>query len=159
MGQDLPGFKPFMVRFLVRMASDFSTRSVEITDESHGEGYCRSFQSSILLSFFLFFSIVNQLCKKLLLIFRLDNRPNISERCQWEKSPHPYIFFNEDNTLSFYGLHIGPNRDLIDERSGKILEDDIMSNELYASLIVQKVKFNQSFDEMTREQKLEDVCR
>ena len=41
MGPDLPGFKPFMVRFLIRMARDFSTRSVEITDESHGEGYCK----------------------------------------------------------------------------------------------------------------------
>ena len=41
MDADLPGFKSFMVRFLVRMAKDFSTRSVEITDESHGEGYCK----------------------------------------------------------------------------------------------------------------------
>lgn len=39
MGQDLPGFKSFTVRFLIRMAKDFSTRSVEITDES--QGFCK----------------------------------------------------------------------------------------------------------------------
>ncbi len=40
-GEDLPGFKTFVVRFLVIMSQDFASRSVEISDQSQGEGFCK----------------------------------------------------------------------------------------------------------------------
>ena len=86
-------------------------------------------------------------------------RPEIDMRRQWEKSPHPYIFFNADQTLSFYGLHIGTQMDLIDERSGEVLEQRILTRELYTCLRAQRVEFNQSFHQQSRAQKLVHLCR
>ena len=39
--EDLPGFRGFMTRFLIQMSKDFATRSVEISDESQGKGFCK----------------------------------------------------------------------------------------------------------------------
>jgi len=39
--KELPGMKTMVVRFLIRMAQDFSSRSVEVSDESHGAGFSR----------------------------------------------------------------------------------------------------------------------
>ena len=39
--EDLPGFKGFMTKFLIQMSRDFATRSIEISDESQGEGYTK----------------------------------------------------------------------------------------------------------------------
>ena len=38
---DLPGFRSFMTKFLIQMSKDFATRSVEISDESQGKGFCK----------------------------------------------------------------------------------------------------------------------
>ena len=40
-GEALPGMKTFVVTFLLRMAKDFATRSAEISDESHGDGFAK----------------------------------------------------------------------------------------------------------------------
>jgi hypothetical protein len=39
--EDLPGMKMFVVRFLIQMSKDFATRSVEVSDQSQGEGFSR----------------------------------------------------------------------------------------------------------------------
>ena len=39
--EDLPGFKGFMTKFLIQMSRDFATRSMEISDQSQGEGFCK----------------------------------------------------------------------------------------------------------------------
>ena len=101
-GEDsgLRGFKGVMVDFNLNMSQDFSSRSIEISDQSHGDNLAR---------------------------------PAISERRRWETKPHPYIFFNSDETYSFYGLYLQrgqeDNRymDLVDERSKAILKRGIMS--------------------------------
>ena len=41
MQEDLLGIKAFVVRFLIQMAKDFATRSVEISDQSQGEGFSK----------------------------------------------------------------------------------------------------------------------
>ena len=38
---DFPGLKAFMTRFLIQMSKDFATRSIEISDESQGQGYSK----------------------------------------------------------------------------------------------------------------------
>ena len=39
--EDFPGFKAFLTKFLIIMAKDFATRSIEISDESQGQGYSK----------------------------------------------------------------------------------------------------------------------
>jgi len=41
MGEDCPGIKSFVVRFLIQMSKDFASRSVEISDQSRGDGFSR----------------------------------------------------------------------------------------------------------------------
>ena len=41
MGEDCPGIKSFVVRFLIQMSKDFASRSIEITDQSQGAGLSR----------------------------------------------------------------------------------------------------------------------
>ena len=41
MGEDLPGIKSFVVRFLIQMSKDFATRSVVVSDQSQGGGFSR----------------------------------------------------------------------------------------------------------------------
>jgi len=41
MKEDFPGMKIFVVAFLIQMSKDFATRSVEISDQSQGEGFSK----------------------------------------------------------------------------------------------------------------------
>jgi hypothetical protein len=41
MKEDFPGMKIFVVNFLIQMSKDFATRSVEISDQSQGEGFSK----------------------------------------------------------------------------------------------------------------------
>ena len=91
------------------------------------------------------------------------SRPAISERRRWETAPHPYIFFNSDETYSFYGLHLQPadNRhmDLVDERSKAPLKRGVMSRHLYDGLRGQGVVFNRTFEVQKRPEKLKGLCQ
>ena len=127
MGEDLPGMKIFVVKFLIQMSKDFATRSVEVSDQSQGEGF---------------------------------SRPDIRDRQRWENSPHPYIFFNEDgDSLSFFGFRLDNQLNLIDERSGVMLEEKIMSRQLFDGLRFQRVVFNRTVDERSSDEKITDLCR
>ena len=86
-------------------------------------------------------------------------KPIIRDRRKWEQSPHPYIFFNLDNTLSFYGIHVDRNLGLVDERSKNLLEERIMSGQLYQSLRQNGVNFNVDFDNLSRQDKIAQLCR
>ena len=37
----LPNFKKFIVRFLIKMSEDFATRSIQISDQTHGEDFSK----------------------------------------------------------------------------------------------------------------------
>ena len=39
--EDFPGFRKFATKFLIQMSKDFSTRSVEVSDESQGKEFCK----------------------------------------------------------------------------------------------------------------------
>ncbi len=118
MKDDLPGIKMFIIRFLIQMSKDFATRSVEVSDESHGDGF---------------------------------SKPEIQQRRQWENSPHPYVFFNEDGaTMSFFGLHIHGNDLRAEGKDDEILEQNIITKRLLEGLKNQGVVFNRNFDDQER---------
>ena len=121
-------FKNFVVKFLIFMAQDFSTRSVDIAEEGS------------------------------------ELRPQITERRRWENSNHPYIFFNADNaTLSFLGLEVNANCDLVDERN-TVLIRGVMTRAMRNLLLNQAQGdqipiFNRNFDNLTDKLKLASLCR
>ena len=41
MREDFPGMKTFVIKFLIQMAKDFASRSVEISDQSQGNGFSK----------------------------------------------------------------------------------------------------------------------
>ena len=121
-------FKNFVVKFLIFMAQDFSTRSVEISDEGS------------------------------------DLTPTITERRRWENSNHPYIFFNADcATLSFLGLEVNSNCELVDE-GNNVLIRNIMTPQMRTLLLSQCQRdtipiFNRNFDNLSDKLKLKSLCR
>ena len=104
---DFPGLKAFMTRFLIQMSKDFATRSIEISDESQGQGY---------------------------------SKPEIEDRRRWEKTTHPYVFFNEDGqTISFLGFTLDQrNLNILSEKTGEVLYEKIISQPLFQALKVGK---------------------
>ncbi|XP_075296696.1 E3 ubiquitin-protein ligase RNF213 isoform X2 [Opisthocomus hoazin] len=135
----LQGFKNFVVTFMILMARDFATPSLNISDESSGR------QSSSL----------DNIAEDDLLPFRI--------RKKWESEPHPYLFFNEDRvSMTFIGFHFQPNCsggvDVINPLNGNIIKKNVMTSRLYKGLLLQRVPFNVQFDQLPRHEKLEKLC-
>ncbi|XP_051851384.1 E3 ubiquitin-protein ligase RNF213 [Antechinus flavipes] len=138
-GDTLTGFKNFVVTFMILMARDFATPSLNISDQSSERQ-----------------------------IFTMDgvNEEDIAPFClrkRWESEPHPYIFFNDDHTsMTFIGFHLQPNQnggiDAISHLDGKIIKRNVMTQELYKGLLFQRVPFNINFDQLPRSKKLEILC-
>lgn len=138
-GDTLQGFKNFVVEFMILMSKDFATPSLCITDESLGKK-----QTDL--------TGVNE---KDLAPFLIRKR--------WEAEPHPYIFFNDDHTsMTFIGFHLRLNDrrgvDAINPSTGKVIKENIMTQELYRGLIHQRVPFNVDFDQLPRADKIEHLC-
>ncbi|XP_053385748.1 E3 ubiquitin-protein ligase RNF213-like [Mercenaria mercenaria] len=128
----LPGFSMFVQRCLLPMSRDFSSRSLNISEESseHRNGDVK---------------------KEL---------HNYQMKRTWESSPHPYLFFNEDGeTFTFLGFNINAYGDLVDIETNAILERRIMSPDLCHALIANKVPIKEDFDKLLRKQKIERLCR
>ena len=121
-------FKNLVVKFLILMTQDFSTRSLEISDQSS-----------------------------------LD-QPTIIERRRWESSHHPYIFFNEDSTITFFGIKIDRTLSLLDPND-KVIEKNIMHQNLYHLLREQNrndkipIFIPNNFDSLSDDIKLRTLCR
>lgn len=62
-------------------------------------------------------------------------------------SPHPYIFFNQDRScITFVGFKVTRNGDLIDPaHSRDVLEQGIMTQQLYTGLKAQGVNFDDDY--------------
>ncbi|XP_032428579.1 E3 ubiquitin-protein ligase rnf213-alpha-like isoform X2 [Xiphophorus hellerii] len=138
-GDTLQGFKNFVVEFMILMSKDFATPSLCITDESLGKK-----QTDL--------TGVNE---KDLAPFLIRKR--------WEAEPHPYIFFNDDHTsMTFIGFHLRLNDrrgvDAINPSTGKVIKENIMTQELYRGLLHQRVPFNVDFDQLPRADKIEHLC-
>ncbi|XP_039201899.1 E3 ubiquitin-protein ligase RNF213-like isoform X2 [Crotalus tigris] len=133
----LQGFKNFVVKFMILMAKDFATPSLNISDESPGMQDFGEVTEEALAPFLL--------------------------RKKWESEPHPYIFFNADHTsMTFIGFHLQHNIngsiDAINPLNGNIIKRNVMTPQLYTGLVLQKVPFNINFDALTRAQKIEKLC-
>ncbi|MGH0133378.1 UNVERIFIED_CONTAM: hypothetical protein FKN15_052359 [Acipenser sinensis] len=134
-GQHLLGFKRFIVGFMIVMARDFATPSMEVSDQS------------------------STLSEK-----EDDGLIHLTIRKRWESEPHPYIFFNADHlSMSFLGFHLKINRsgtcDAVDPHSGKVLMGDVMSVQLLKGLERQGISFSEDFDSLPREKKIQKLSR
>ncbi|XP_034559632.1 E3 ubiquitin-protein ligase rnf213-alpha-like isoform X2 [Notolabrus celidotus] len=135
----LQGFKNFVVEFMILMSKDFATPSLCITDQSPG-------RSQIDIS---------GLNEQDLAPFLIRKR--------WESEPHPYIFFNDDRTsMTFIGFHLELNNqrgvDAINPLTREVIKRNIMTQKLYTGLSVQGVPFNRDFDQLSRSDKIEQLC-
>ncbi|XP_028300078.1 E3 ubiquitin-protein ligase rnf213-alpha-like [Gouania willdenowi] len=141
--ETLPGFKHFVIKFMILMSKDFATSSLCISDQSNGEQQMD----------------LDKLNEKDLAPFLIRKR--------WESKPHPYIFFNQDHhSMTFIGFHVKQTKkpngvkeiDLINSLTGEVIESNIMTKELYNGLVSYKVPFNVNFDQLPRAVKFEQLC-
>ncbi|KAK7107714.1 hypothetical protein V1264_015588 [Littorina saxatilis] len=128
--EDLPGFSVFVLRFLIQMSRDFATRSLKMSEESLSA-----------------------------LVDDDDDEAGIQQyemRRTWESSPHPYIFFNPDeHSMTFLGFSIdAASGNLVDQQTGQVLEQGIMSKQLFQALALNRVPLTENFDALPREDRL-----
>ncbi|KAL3881517.1 hypothetical protein ACJMK2_027949 [Sinanodonta woodiana] len=144
--EDLPGFSKFVLRFLIQMSRDFSTRSLQMSEESP--------------------TTMMEIDRKMQ-EEEEDNGEAAEEglaqyqmRRTWESSPHPYLFFNPDgHTITFLGFNIERQTgNLIDQQTRRVLEAAIMPQNLYDSLVRNRVPIQEDFDSLPRERKIERLC-
>ncbi|XDC79958.1 hypothetical protein R6Z07F_011131 [Ovis aries] len=138
-GDTLMGFKNFVVTFMIFMARDFATPTLHTSDQSPGK-----------------YTFTMDGVKE-------EDLAPFSLRKRWESEPHPYVFFNSDHTsMTFIGFHFRSNQnggvDAIDRLSGKVIKKDVMTEQLYQGLLLQRVPFNVDFDQLPRHKKLEKLC-
>ncbi|KAK1794252.1 hypothetical protein P4O66_011142, partial [Electrophorus voltai] len=133
---NLCGFKNFIVKFMIHMARDFASPSLDISDQS---------------SFLLQKSDQGD-----------DLLARLTIRKRWENEPHPYIFFNADHlTMTFLGFHVEQNSkgtlNAVDPRNSNILMADVMSHELFSGLQEQRISFSEDFDQLPRKDKIKKL--
>ncbi|XP_066519298.1 E3 ubiquitin-protein ligase rnf213-alpha-like [Hoplias malabaricus] len=138
-GDTLRGFKDFVVDFMILMAKDFATPSLNISDQSPGR------QSVDLMG------------------AKEEDLEPFRIRKRWESEPHPYIFFNEDHqSMTFIGFHLNVNDhkgvDAIDPSTNKVIKKNIMTKQLYDGLRINRVPFNINFDDLSRDEKIQCLC-
>ncbi|XP_061866845.1 E3 ubiquitin-protein ligase RNF213 isoform X2 [Colius striatus] len=134
----LQGFRGFVVGFMILMARDFATPSLNISDQSSGRQPCS----------------LEDVAEEDLLPFRVRKR--------WEAEPHPYLFFNSDRvSMTFIGFHFQPGAggvDAVSPLNGAVIKRSVMTSQLYRGLMLQRVPFNVAFDQLPRHEKLERLC-
>ncbi|KAL8581505.1 hypothetical protein ACOMHN_042898 [Nucella lapillus] len=162
----LPGFSRFVLRFLVQMSRDFATRSLKVSEESLAalaadementdiEQYemRRTWESRCVVG-------IGCCCCCCSCCYCDSENTDIEQyemRRTWESSPHPYIFFNSDgHSMTFLGFSIEQaTGNLVDHQTGRVLEQGIMTRELYQILLAYKVPLSENFDVLPREDRL-----
>ncbi|XP_062570768.1 E3 ubiquitin-protein ligase rnf213-alpha-like isoform X2 [Saccostrea cucullata] len=149
MAADLPGFSKFVLRFLIQMSKDFSTRSLMMSeDEENIESIIHEGQMEN----------ENEETNDENEIIDLSQ---FQIRRRWESSAHPYLFFNPDHhTMTFIGFNISKvNRNLVDNQTGQVLERKIMTPNLWDALVANCVPLQENFEDLNRYEKLERLCR
>ncbi|CAK6965023.1 E3 ubiquitin-protein ligase rnf213-beta isoform X3 [Scomber scombrus] len=138
LADQMPGFKNFIVNFMILMATNFASPSLNTSDESP------------------MLHIDNNLEDDLL------NRLTI--RKHWENESHPYIFFNADRfSMSFLGFNVmrGGRRNTlnaVDPHSpSKILIENVMSEELFKGLDRNRISLSEDFDQLPRPDKIRRI--
>lgn len=133
----LPGFKGFIVKFMILMARDFASPSLNTSD-----------QSSVL-------HIEN--------IVEDDLLARLTIRKHWENESHPYIFFNADRfSMSFLGFNVEkcPRQNTlsaVDPHSNRVLIENVMSQKLFQGLERQGISLKENFDKLPRPHKIKRI--
>ncbi|XP_053396356.1 E3 ubiquitin-protein ligase rnf213-alpha-like [Mercenaria mercenaria] len=151
--EHLPGFEIFLLRFLVLMSRDFATRSLNISEES--PGLKREPDQDEQATSEQLHAENNELN---------GNQPELQQyqmRRTWESSPHPYLFFNSDReTFTFLGFFIDQDTgNLVDLQTRTVLEEGIMSPDLYKILVENKAPLQEDFDSLQRHEKIVKLCK
>ncbi|GAA6104753.1 E3 ubiquitin-protein ligase rnf213-alpha-like isoform X4 [Tachysurus ichikawai] len=138
-GDTLRGFRKFVVDFMILMAKDFATPSLNISDQSLRRQH-------------IDLSDANE-----------EDLAPFHIRKRWETEPHPYIFFNDDHeSMTFIGFHLRLNNengvDAFDPATNRVIRKNIMTKQLYTGLQHNKVPFNINFDDLPRSDKIELLC-
>lgn len=135
LGNQLPGFKNFIVKFMVLMARDFASPSLNTCDESPRVGVENSLDDDLLAS--------------------------LTVRKHWENESHPYIFFNADRfSMSFLGFNVKMCRNTlnaVDPQSLRVLIQDVMSERLFQDLQRQRISLSENFDQLPRKDKIKRI--
>ena len=127
--EEFPGMKAFVIHFLIQMSKDFASRSVDISDQSEGDGFSRP-------------EIEER--------HRWENSPH--PYIFFNEDGHTMSFFG------FTLQRVDRIVNLLDERTSQILVHQIMTSRLYVGLDANRVPFNQPFEQKTTEKKLEEIC-
>ncbi|KAK2820122.1 hypothetical protein Q5P01_023081 [Channa striata] len=137
LADQLPGFKGFIVKFMILMARDFASPSLSTSDESPTLHVENSLEDDLLA--------------------------RLTIRKHWENESHPYIFFNADRfSMSFLGFNVKTSQRrntlcAFDPHSNKVLIEDVMSQELYQGLQRQRICLTEDFDQLPRPDKIKRI--
>lgn len=137
LADQLPGFKGFIVKFMILMARDFASPSLNTSDESP--------------------MLHMDSCLEDDLLARLTIRKH------WENESHPYIFFNADRfSMSFLGFNVQKCvrqniLNAVDPQSHKVLIADVMSEKLFEDLERQRICLTEDFDQLQRADKIKRI--
>ncbi|TKS89378.1 E3 ubiquitin-protein ligase rnf213-beta [Collichthys lucidus] len=136
LADQLPGFKGFIVKFMILMARDFASPSLNTSDESPMLHIDNSLEDDLLA--------------------------RLTIRKHWENESHPYIFFNADrSSMSFLGFNVivwGRNTlSAVDPQSNKVLIEDVMSVQLLEGLERQGICLTEKFDQLPRPEKIRRI--
>ncbi|XP_063404431.1 E3 ubiquitin-protein ligase rnf213-alpha-like [Mytilus trossulus] len=141
--EDLPGFAKFVLRFLIQMSRDFSTRSLKVSEESPIQMLQRQISDE---------EEENKEDDNVIQLYQM--------RRTWETSPHPYLFFNPDHhSMTFLGFNIDRRTgNLIDLQTRNVLEEGIMQQNLFDALVRNRVNLAENFDSLPRHEKILKLC-
>ncbi|XP_053366887.1 E3 ubiquitin-protein ligase rnf213-beta isoform X1 [Clarias gariepinus] len=136
-GSILSGFKSFIVKFMIHMARDFASPSLDSSDKSPLPLLESDHQDGLL--------------------------GRLTIRKRWENKPHPYIFFNADHlTMTFLGFHVKQSStknivNVVDQKTKEVLMGDVMSLDLFTGLRNQNISFSEVFDDLPRKTKIQKI--
>ncbi|XP_052061725.1 E3 ubiquitin-protein ligase RNF213-like [Mytilus californianus] len=137
--EDLPGFSDFVLTCLLQMSRDFATRSLVVSEETPMQMMQRHKKNEN----------------------GIDIIQQYQMRRTWETSPHPYLFFNPDHhSMTFLGFNIERRSgNLVDHQTRKVLEQQIMTPDLFDALEKNDVNLAENFDILQRPQKIAKLCQ
>ncbi|XP_028991062.2 E3 ubiquitin-protein ligase rnf213-beta [Betta splendens] len=137
LADQLPGFKGFIVKFMILMAKDFASPSLNTSDQSPVLHVESSSENDLLAC--------------------------LTIRKHWENESHPYLFFNHDRfSMCFLGFNVktdGRNiLNAVDPHSSRILIRNVMSQELYEGLVRQRISLTEDFNHLPRADKIKKIA-
>ncbi|XP_077981787.1 E3 ubiquitin-protein ligase rnf213-alpha-like [Glandiceps talaboti] len=133
LSDDLPDLRIFVLKFILIISQDFATPSLNISDRSFVDDARRE--------------------EELVDMYK--------RRRTWEKSPHPYVFFNEDgSSLTFHGFLVREDGSLSStaDRELNILGIS-MSFPLRNALLTNGVELSVDFDTLKRHEQVQRMQR